>query len=79
MRSRRQNPIFSPARTVCDCTLPPPLAVPYSTSPLTPPMRPEPRARSLTGVSGEFEYGTSGGAIGKVQSQTVRAALKVAF
>ena len=37
------------------------------------------RARSLTGVSGEFEYGTSGGAIGKVQSQTVRAALKVAF
>jgi uncharacterized protein YhjY with autotransporter beta-barrel domain len=37
------------------------------------------RARSLAGVSGEFEYGTSGGAIGKVQSQTVRAALKVAF
>ena len=36
------------------------------------------RARSLRGVSGELEYGTSGGA-GKVQSQTVRAALKMAF
>jgi uncharacterized protein YhjY with autotransporter beta-barrel domain len=36
------------------------------------------RARSRQGVSGELEYGTSGGS-GKVQSQSVRAALKVAF
>ena len=36
------------------------------------------RARGLGGVSGELEYGTSSGA-GKVQSQTVRAALKMAF
>ena len=36
------------------------------------------RARSLRGISGELEYGTSSGA-GKVQSQTIRAGLKVPF
>ena len=36
------------------------------------------RARGLRGVSGEVEYSTSSGG-GKVQSQTVRAALKMAF
>jgi outer membrane autotransporter protein len=36
------------------------------------------RARSLRGVSGELEYGTSGGG-GKTQSQTIRAGLKVPF
>jgi len=36
------------------------------------------RVRSRQGMTGEFEYGTSGGG-GKVQSQTVRAALKVPF
>ena len=36
------------------------------------------RARGSGGVSGEVEYGTSGGA-GKVQAQTVRAGLKMTF
>jgi uncharacterized protein with beta-barrel porin domain len=36
------------------------------------------RVRNLKGMTGEFEYGTSSGA-GKVQSQTIRAGLKVPF